>query len=95
MVRIQLDLPDEQVRELEQLMADTGISTKKDLFNNALTLFQWAVAEKRAGRSIASVDEAEKKYKELIMPPLERARAGNSRAADARGDRLVPANQSR
>ncbi|MBV9154755.1 MAG: hypothetical protein JO097_00725 [Acidobacteriaceae bacterium] len=74
MVRIQLDLPDEQVKELDVLMEKTGLTTRKDLFNNALTLFQWAVKAKEAERIIASVDEEGKTAKELVMPALENIR---------------------
>ena len=71
MVRIQLDIPDDRVKELDTLMEETGAATRKELFNNALTLFEWAVKEKALGRMIASVDDDEKKLKELLMPPLE------------------------
>jgi hypothetical protein len=70
MIRIQFELPEEKVRELEALMREAHISTRKDLFNNALTLFEWAVQERQSGRTIASVDEHNKKYKELVMPSL-------------------------
>ncbi len=70
MVRIQLDLPDEQVAELDSLMEETRITTRKDLFNNALTLFMWAVKAKKAGRIIASVDD-EHRVRELVMPSIE------------------------
>jgi len=75
MVRIQLELPEDKVKELEDLMAQVGIKTKKDLLNNALTLFEWAVKERRAGRFLASVDEDEKKYREILMPALENVAA--------------------
>lgn len=71
MIRIQLDLPEEQVKDLDELMIETKLATRKDLFNNALTLFQWAVKAKRSGRIIASVDEDNKTSKELVMPALE------------------------
>ena len=74
MIRIQLDLPDEQVAELDKLMEETGIRTRKDLFNNALTLFEWAVKAKRAGNIIASIKEGEGRFKELLMPALENVR---------------------
>jgi hypothetical protein len=70
MVRLQLDLPDDQVAELDMLMEETRLSTRKDLFNNALTLFMWAVKAKRAGRIIASVDEGQN-IRELVMPSIE------------------------
>ena len=70
MVRIQLDLPDDQVAELDQLMEETRLATRKELFNNALTLYWWAVKAKRAGRIIASVDENQN-IRELVMPSIE------------------------
>lgn len=69
-VRIQFDVPEEKVERLEELMKEAGIGTKKDLLNNALTLFEWAVKEKKANRIIASIDEINQKFKELIMPSL-------------------------
>jgi hypothetical protein len=90
MIRIQLDLPDDQVRELDQLMTEANIATRKDLFNNALTLFQWAAKAKRAGRIVASVDEQNGTAKELVMPALENISAG--RPALKR-DEPVPARQ--
>jgi hypothetical protein len=81
--RIQIELPEDRVRELETLMEQTGTNTKKDLLNNALTLFEWAVNERRAGRIIASVDEHEKRYKEVVMPTLERAMHKSPAPAEA------------
>ena len=69
-VRVQLDLPADQVRELEELMERAKISTKKDLINNALTLLEWAINEKSEGRTIASINEKNMSYKELVMPVL-------------------------
>ena len=70
-VRIQLDLPQRQVRELESLMALTGVATRKDFFNGALSLMVWAIRERQKGRIIASIDETTDRYKEIIMPMLD------------------------
>ena len=70
MTRIQFELPEDKVRELERLMAASGIKTKKEFFNNALTLLEWAIKEKKAGRTIASIDETAHSYKEIVMPVL-------------------------
>jgi len=70
MVRIQLDLPEDQVAELDKLMEETRLTTRKDLFNNALTLFSWAVKAKKAGRVIASVD-GNQRIRELVMLSIE------------------------
>lgn len=68
--RVQLDLPAERVEQLDRLAGEAGFSTRKDLFNNALALLQWAVKEARRGRAIASVDEANDRFTELNMPFL-------------------------
>jgi len=66
--KITFELPEEKLRELEALMSECGVRTKKDLLNNALTLLEWAINEKKTGSAIASIDEKEKKYKEITMP---------------------------
>ena len=71
MIRVQLEFPEEKIAQLEELMSELGVSTKKELINNALTLLLWAVRERKADRLIASVDEVQGKYKELLLPVLE------------------------
>jgi hypothetical protein len=71
-MRIQLELPEEDVQELKTLMKEAHIDTYKELFANALTLVHWVVQEARAGRTIASINEREGKYKELAMPILRK-----------------------
>lgn len=69
--RVQLVLPADRVRMLDQLAAEAGLTTRKDLFNNALTLLNWAVREVRRGRVIASVDETTQRFTELHTPMLD------------------------
>ena len=57
------------MRELDRLQDLCDIRTKRDLVNNALTLFQWVVEELQQGRTIASLSEAKgDPMKELLMP---------------------------
>jgi hypothetical protein len=71
-MRIQLELPDVQVQELKTLMQEAGFETYKEVFNNALTLLEWAINEQKTGKVIAAVDEQNEKYRVLVMPALER-----------------------
>jgi hypothetical protein len=71
-MRIQLELSESQIRDLKSLMKETEVDTYKELFNNALTLFQWAVDEIKSGNEIASVNEERERYKVLVMHALER-----------------------
>jgi hypothetical protein len=70
-VRIQFELSQEGAKELDDLLRITGVRTKKDLVNNALTLLKWAVKETRNGNMIAAVDDKKQTYKELAMPVLQ------------------------
>ena len=72
-MRIQLDLDPQGVKMIEELKRQTGIKTHKDLFNNALTILTWAVQQRMAGRTVASMDEQTEKYRELQMPILTHA----------------------
>jgi hypothetical protein len=70
-MRIQIDVDDSGIQLLEKIKDATGVSTYKDLFNNAVTLFDWAIRQRAQGRVIASLDEKTKQYREITMPALE------------------------
>jgi len=74
-MRIQYELSDKENAEIELLMKDTGIKTKRDFINNAITLFEWAINERKNGRIIGSIDEKNNKYKEIIMPSMTNIRS--------------------
>ena len=78
MKRLQFEMPEERVRELDELAERTGLKTRVQLFNAALTLFEWAVKERENGRIITSMDEVTGKYKELEMPGLPRVASAAS-----------------
>lgn len=72
--RMQFVVSDARFKQLHELMQACGIESQKDLFNNALSLLEWAAVERNQGKIIASVDEKEKRYKELSMVALENAK---------------------
>lgn len=71
--RVQFDLNEQRLAELEKLMVMGGVGNRKELFNNALTLLEWAMKERSEGRSIASVSTDSDSYRELEMPILMNA----------------------
>ena len=73
LIRLQVEMTQDQMNELERLQEIGGLRTKKDLLNNAVTLLKWAVREKSRGCAIVSVNEQDGVYKELEMPFLESA----------------------
>ena len=70
MIRLQIDLNDDRVKEIEALMKEGGAATKREFVNAALSLLEWAMKERRSGRIIASIDEEKDSYKEVVMPIL-------------------------
>ena len=92
-IRLQFEVEEDALREIEQLQELGGLRTRKDLLNNALTLLQWAVRQRSKGRTILSEGE-DGSQRELEMPFLE-AVAGAARrkldAAVAARSRLAPA----
>ncbi len=72
-MRIQIEVDENGSQVLDSIKQATGISTYKDIFNNAITLFEWAIRQRVEGRVIASLDERTKRYKEMTMPTLEDA----------------------
>lgn len=88
MSRLQIDVTNEQLKDIEALMEKCQVTTKKDLFNNAFVLLDWAVGEKENGNTIASINEETERYRELLMPILNNVAKKNERKrslAAARG----------
>lgn len=71
-VRIQFDVTEEQWEEMKSLMDKCGMDTRKELFNNAYALLEWAVRERSRGNVIASINDETKQLKELEMPIFRR-----------------------
>lgn len=73
MRRLELAFDDEGTELIEELKLLTGLKTNKDLFNNAITLFDWAVAQVIRGRTLVSLDEQKADPQYLVMPSLQHA----------------------
>jgi metal-responsive CopG/Arc/MetJ family transcriptional regulator len=57
--RIQFDLDDELIAQLDILRQETGCGTRRELLRSMIVLFQWAVTENSKGNFIASIKETE------------------------------------
>ena len=93
LTRIQLEMPKERVDELDELAVLTGARTRKEVINNALSLFELAVEQSQLGRRLAFVDEDEQKYQVFFMPALQAAfsRPSKPRGRPAREQRATTA----
>ncbi len=90
--RVQIDLPEDRYQEIESLIEECGFATKKEFFDNAVTLLKWVVKQARKGLSIASVNEREKRYTELQMPFLAKVQERNAQAENAQAENAQAEN---
>lgn len=71
--RIQFDVLPERLDELDRLMALCDIRTRKELFDNAMTLFEWAVEVVRNGKNVAEYNKSSDHVEIVRLPVLENA----------------------
>lgn len=67
--RYQIDMSEPGISRIEELKEFMGSQTDKDVFDEALTLLDWAVAQVQSGRRIVSIDN-KKQHRELDMTCL-------------------------
>jgi hypothetical protein len=71
--RLQLEMSEEAVRQIDLMLQESGVTTKSELIRNALALLEWAIDETKKGNFVGSMNKASKTYRELRMPALEGA----------------------
>lgn len=69
MPRFEIDITEANARNIEEMMALCGASTKKEFFNYALTLLAWVIKQVQEGRIIASIDDTHRVCRELDLQP--------------------------
>lgn len=72
--RIQFDLNEDKLLEIQELMYLADVPTRKAYLDNAFTLLKWALNQAKDGKIIAALDEKGGTYRELSMPPLDNIR---------------------
>lgn len=70
-IRLQFDVRRAQFNIIEALVETCGLSSKKELFSNAMALMKWAVQETQKGRRIASYDPASGSIELVALPGLD------------------------
>lgn len=98
-VRIQLDLTASQAERYDQLVRDCELGSRKELFNVAMSLFNWAVQEVSKGNKVAAYDERDDHVETILVPALDAVRpkvAANDsirteHSRDRRSFEVVPA----
>lgn len=72
MKEFQVDITDEEDKDINELIEKCKAKDRKDLFFNAIAFFDWAVDEILGGKAIASIDEEDKTYRKLTTKMFKR-----------------------
>jgi hypothetical protein len=70
--RIVLEFSPGRVQELESMRQKLGMENRKDLFNYALGLLEWAIAKREEGFVIMVGNHEENRFIEISMPALDK-----------------------
>jgi len=73
-VRVQFEMPKEKLDDVERLRVQTALRTRREVFDNALTFFEWGVTASINGQLVAAIDEQNGEYQPILMPVLAAAR---------------------
>jgi hypothetical protein len=71
--RIQFDISETMLEEIESIMHDCDLATKKEFLNNAATAFIWMVDQIKSGRLVISADRDKNDFEIFWMPALRAA----------------------
>jgi hypothetical protein len=71
--RVQIDLTAHKFEECKKLETDLELRTHAELFENAMSLFKWAVDQVREGREIRLYDPKTGQSGPVHFPVLENA----------------------
>lgn len=71
-MRLNFEFSEDRINDLKDLQAETSSDSMKELFNNALTMLEWAIKEVKSGNEIAAVSDDQKVYRVFVTPLLER-----------------------
>lgn len=77
-VRLQFDVRRAQLNIIDALQETCGLSSKKELFSNAMALMKWAVEETQKGRKVASYDPVRDEVVTVALPALSFSQASGS-----------------
>jgi hypothetical protein len=73
-MQLEMEIDELGARVLNEIKRKTGLHDYKEIFNNSVTLLDWAINQRADGKVVAAVDKVHQTYKELQMPVLEHAR---------------------
>lgn len=84
-MRLNFELDESQMDEINALKRKTGANSMKELFNNALTILDWAVKEVAQGKEIVATSPDDENHRVFVTPLLRRVakRHGRGRVAAA------------
>lgn len=77
--RLQFDLNEDAIKEMDQLREETGLPTRAELIRNALRFLDWALREVR-DQNASLLIEKDGKLREVVFPFWKSTKAIETKA---------------
>jgi len=69
--RVVLEFSSEKVEQIDSMKAKLQLATRKEMFNYAIGLLDWAIRQREKGYVIMVGDHERERYIQLSMPALD------------------------
>lgn len=66
--RLQFDVSDETLREIDKLQQTTGLPSRAELIRTALKFLHWTLEQKREHRGTLLIESKDGKLREVVFP---------------------------
>jgi len=73
-MRVNFEIDEKKLKTLNDTMEIVGVKSRKEFFNQAISLLTWAIKEKQKGNIIASINDDNHHIREVNMPLLDDVR---------------------
>jgi len=70
-MRVNFEIDENKLKALNNTMEIVGVKSRKEFFNQAISLLTWAIKEKQKGNIIASINDDNHHIREINMPLLD------------------------
>jgi hypothetical protein len=70
-IRLQFEMTQVQIANMQRLIEELSFGSRRELVNNAISLFKYVFEQRKRGLTLAAVDANSKIVREIVVPAFE------------------------
>jgi len=90
--RVQFDIIKDRLDRIDDLIDEVHMGSRKEFFDNALSLFEFIIRQEQKGMTSALVNEITGQYSPLLLPALTDIRHANQYKASQAAQQAISPN---